>query len=138
VPYEEVDSLGGDPAVYVDMAGDAKVRNAVHEHFGDSLKHSATVGMTHREELGGIRDLPGPKPEFFFAPNRLRKRAKDWGREELNERVADAWHPYVEWTRGWLEVKHDGGPEAIERVYLETLDGKSDPAVGHVLSPASE
>jgi hypothetical protein len=124
--------------VYVDMAGDAKVRSAVHEHFGDSLKHSASVGITHREERGGTSGLPGPKPTFFFAPDRLRKRAKDWGAEELNARVADPWRPYVEWTRDWLEVTHDSGPEAIERIYLEMLDGKSDPAVGHVLSPAPE
>jgi hypothetical protein len=137
VPYEEIDSLDRDPAVYVDMSGDAKVRSAVHEHFGDSLKHSASVGLTHREDLGGIRGLAGPKPIFFFAPTRLRKRAKEWGPEELNARVADPWRPYVEWTRGWLEVVHDSGPEAIERIYLEMLDGKSDPAVGHVLSPTA-
>jgi hypothetical protein len=134
--YDQIATLNADPAVYVDMAGDAKVRSAVHEHFGESLAHSASVGITHREELGGVRELPGPKPTFFFAPDRLRKRAKDWGPEELNTRVADAWRPYVEWTRGWLEVVHEGGPEAIERIYLEMLDGKSDPAVGHVLSPA--
>jgi hypothetical protein len=138
VPYEEIDSLDRDPAVYVDMSGDAKVRSVVHEHFGDSLEHSSSVGLTHREDLGGIRELPGPKPAWFFAPDRLRKRAKDWGPEELNSRVADPWRPYVEWTGGWLEVVHDGGPEAIERIYLEMLDGKSDPAVGYVLSPAPE
>jgi hypothetical protein len=135
VPYEELDSLEREPAVYVDMSGDAKVRSAVHGHWGDELKHSAAVGITHREDLGGGSELAGPKPTFFFAPDRLRKRTEDWGGEELNRRLADSWLPYAEWTRDWLQVEHGSGPEEIERVYLELLDGKSDPAVGHVLSP---
>jgi Protein of unknown function (DUF2855) len=135
VRYEALDSLDRDPAVYVDMSGDAKVRSAVHGHYGDELRHSAAVGITHREDLGGGSDLAGPKPVLFFAPDRLRKRAKDWGAEGLNERIAGAWFPYVDWARGWLQVEHGSGPDDIERVYLEMLDGKSDPAVGHVLSP---
>jgi NADPH:quinone reductase-like Zn-dependent oxidoreductase len=135
VPYEDLASLERRSAVYVDIAGDAKLRGAIHDHYGDELKHDAVVGFTHREDLGGAEGLPGPQPEFFFAPSRLKKRAEDWGREELNERIAASWLPYVDWTRGWLEVVHDSGPEAIERIYLELLDGKSDPSVGHVLRP---
>lgn len=135
VPYEELDSVERDPAVYVDMSGDAKVRSAVHAHWADQLKHSAAVGITHREDLAGGSDLAGPQPLFFFAPDRLRKRTKDWGAEGVNERLAETWAQYVEWTLGWLQVEHGSGPEDIERVYLELLDGKSDPAVGHVLSP---
>jgi hypothetical protein len=135
VPYESLDSLEAEPALYVDMSGDAKVRSAVHGHYGDQLKHSAAVGITHREDLGGGSELAGPKPVFFFAPDRLRKRAEDWGAEGVNERLAKSWPPYVEWTRDWLRVEHGSGPGDIERVYREVLDGKSDPAVGHVLSP---
>jgi hypothetical protein len=135
VPYEEIDSLDRKPSVYVDMSGDAKVRSAVHGHFGDQLKHSSAVGITHREDLGGGSELAGPSPVFFFAPDRLKKRTEDWGREGVNERLAEAWREYVDWARGWLRVEHGTGPEDIERIYREMLDGKSDPTVGHVLSP---
>jgi hypothetical protein len=135
VPYEELDSIDPEPAVYVDMSGDAKVRSAVHGHWGDQLKHSAAVGITHREDLGGSGELAGPKPVFFFAPDRLRKRTEDWGPEGINGRLAETWSPYVEWTRDWLRVERGSGPEDIERVYRELLDGGSDPAVGHVLRP---
>jgi NADPH:quinone reductase-like Zn-dependent oxidoreductase len=135
VPYEEIESIERQPALYVDVAGDAKVRSAVHGHWRDELKHSAAVGITHKGDLGGSSKLPGPTPTFFFAPTRLKQRTEDWGREELNRRIAEAWRPYVEWVRGWLQVEHGSGPEDIERIYLELLDGKSDPAVGHVLSP---
>jgi hypothetical protein len=135
VPYEELDSIEREPALYVDVAGDAKVRSAVHGHWGDELKHSAAVGITHKGDLGGSAELPGPRPTFFFAPRRLKKRQEDWGSQDLNRRIAEAWRPYVDWVRGWLRVEHGSGPADIERIYLELLDGKSDPAVGHVLSP---
>jgi uncharacterized protein DUF2855 len=135
VPYEELDSIETDPAIYVDVAGDAKIRSAVHGHWGDDLRHSAAVGITHKGDLGGSGDLAGPEPTFFFAPTRLQKRNEDWGAEGLNQRLADAWTPYVEWARGWLRVERGSGPEDVERIYRELLDGKSDPAVGHVLSP---
>jgi hypothetical protein len=135
VPYEELDSVEREPAVYVDMSGDAKVRSAVHGHFTDRLKHDAMVGITHYEDLGGGSELEGPDPVFFFAPTRLAKRNEDWGAEGVNQRLADSWSPYVQWLRGWLQVEQGSGRNDVERIYREMLDGKSDPAVGHVLSP---
>ena len=136
VSYPDVASLPATPAVYVDIAGDARVRVAVHRHYGDELRHSAVVGATHWEapadESAG--PLPGPQPQFFFAPDHVRRRSADWGREELDRRVADAWRPFVEWASGWLRVARGEGPEAVEAAYLELLDGRTDPSVGHVLS----
>lgn len=135
VAYEEIGGLAQEPAVYVDMAGDAAVRSAVHERYGKLLAHSSVVGATHREQLGALPDsLPGPRPVFFFAPERVSKRIRDWGREELEGRLAAAWDPYLEWTAGWLEVVHGAGPKAMEETYLDLLDGRIDPAKAHVLS----
>ena len=133
--YADAGSLEQVPSVYVDMSGDADVRDAVHRRLGDSLAHSAVVGATHREGMGEVPDgLPGPRPVFFFAPDRLAKRNADWGPDGLQERIGEAWRPYVEWTAGWLEVRRGSGPEAIERAYRELLEGRIDPAVGDVLS----
>jgi hypothetical protein len=137
VPYPEIDSLADDPAVFVDMAGDAQVRGAVHAHYGEALMHSAVVGATHHDRMGDVPDsLPGPRPTFFFAPDRVSKRSTEWGREGFEQRLADAWRPYVEWTRGWLGVIHGEGPEALERAYIDLLDGRIDPAKAHVLTLA--
>jgi hypothetical protein len=40
----------------------------------------------------------------------------------------------VQWCDGWLEVVRGEGPDALERAYLDLLDGKIDPAKAHVLS----
>ncbi|HEX4188135.1 MAG TPA: DUF2855 family protein [Solirubrobacteraceae bacterium] len=135
VPYEQIGELPSDRAVYVDMAGDASVRDAVHGHYREQLAHSAVVGATHHDRMGELPEaLSGPRPMFFFAPDRASKRAADWGREGLEQRLADAWRPYLEWTGTWLEVLHGEGPEAVEAAYLELLDGRTDPAKAHILS----
>jgi hypothetical protein len=135
VTYDEIDSLEREPATFVDVAGDGGVRLAVHSHFGDELVHSMAVGATHWEEFGaGQGELPGPSPVFFFAPDRVVKRSKDWGGASLQTRVADAWHPFCEWTAGWLDVVRGEGFEAVQSAYLDVLDGRVDPKTAHVLS----
>jgi len=137
VPYGEIDSLERGPATYVDIAGDGAVRQAVHSHFGDELVHSMAVGITHWEELGaGAGELPGPAPAFFFAPDRIAKRSAEWGSAELEQRVADAWHPFCEWIGSWLEVVHDRGFEGLESRWADVLEGRVDPKTAHVISLA--
>jgi hypothetical protein len=137
VAYPDVGSLPNAPAVYVDIAGDADVRAAVHGHYGDELRHSAVVGATHWDQLAGEdpAPLPGPRPAFFFAPDHVRRRSAEWGQEGLDSRVADAWTPFVEWSTSWLEVVRGEGADAVEAAYLELLEGGADPSIGHVLSP---
>ncbi len=135
VAYGEIDSLPRGVAVYVDLAGDTATRASVHRHYGESLRHSAVVGATHHDSVRlDPGELPGPAPQFFFAPDRVAKRARDWGAEGLESRTTEAWLRYVDWTRGWLRVIRGEGPEAVERAYLELLGGGIDPAAGHVLS----
>ena len=126
--HSEVDTLPSSPAVYVDISGDAAVRAAIHEHYGDQLRHSAVVGATHFESLAPeeASSLPGPEPKFFFAPDQVRRRTADWGREGLDSRFAEAWGPFVDWADGWLEIVRREGPEAVKSAYL---------SVGYALSP---
>src|SRR4051794_16683247 len=71
VTYDGLDSLERGPATFVDIAGDGDVRRAVHSHFGDELAYSMVVGAARWEQVGaGAGELPGPRPAFFFAPDR--------------------------------------------------------------------
>ena len=134
--YDEVGSLdAGKPTVYVDMAGDGALRRRVHEHFGARLVHSCTIGATHWERAGGGDEgLPGPKPEFFFAPGQIQKRSADWGPAELQRRLAEAWSGFRSFSEGWLQVERGTGRDAVARVYEATLAGRTEPRHGHVLS----
>jgi hypothetical protein len=133
--YDDVASCGRGPAAYVDVAGDPSVRHAVHHHFGEDLVHSAVVGGTHWTAgpgEGGV--LPGAAPAFFFAPEQIRRRSDQWGAAKLEEAFAGAWRRAVGWTDGWLEVRRSTGPDEVRAAYLEVLEGRSPPSVGHVLS----
>jgi hypothetical protein len=134
--YDQVPSLdAATPSVYVDMAGNGGLRRSVHEHLGDQLTHSCTIGATHWDQTGGGDEgLPGPKPEFFFAPGQIQKRAADWGPAELQRKLAEAWAGFRTFSEGWLLVQRGAGREAIERVYEDTLAGRAEPRHGHVLS----
>lgn len=135
VTYDDVGALGGSPAAYVDIAGDAAVRAAVHRAYGDRLTHSMMVGATHWDEPPAVSaDIPGPAPAFFFAPDQIGKRTQEWGRPGLNDRVVDAWRRYVEFADGWLQIRRGAGPQDVTNTFLELVDGRTDPAVGHVLS----
>ncbi|HEY8518423.1 MAG TPA: DUF2855 family protein [Candidatus Binatia bacterium] len=124
-----------EPIVLVDMAGNAEVITAVHRHLGDGVKYSSQVGVTHWEKLGGVpEDLPGAKPELFFAPGQIEKRNREWGPGGLQTRMAEAWRTFLGETEGWLRIIHKRGPEAVEAVYRDGVEGRIKPDEGLILS----
>jgi len=136
VPYAEVGSLERGPVTYVDVAGNGEVRRAVHERFGDELLHSMAVGVTHWEDFGSGAggELPGPPPTLFFAPDRIVKRAEDWGGDGLMQRAAEAWIPFRDWIGGWLETIPGQGFGALEDAWAEVIEGRITPSAAHVVS----
>jgi hypothetical protein len=138
VLYDELDRIpeitGDAGSVMVDMAGNGEVVAGVHDRLTDSLKYSCTVGATHWESKPRPQTLPGPQPEFFFAPARIVKRSKDWGPAGLQERLGTAWKSFATFSDQWMKIQRHEGPEALERVYREVLSGALDPSDGHVIS----
>jgi len=139
VAYDALHELPVGPAAYVDVAGDSAVTRAVHTHYDRQLTSSTIVGGTHWDGPPPVADaLPGPTPEFFFAPSQIAKRARDWGREGLEARTVDAWVAYRDWVDGWLQFHTSHGPAAVEHTYLELLAGNVEPTVGHVCTMETE
>jgi hypothetical protein len=133
VSYDDLATLGGTEVAYVDIAGSGDVTAAVHERFGEHLVYSMMVGASHWDQVGQpTPTLPGPAPQFFFAPAQIAKRTADWGREVLQQRVVDAWSRYSAWTDGWLQIVESVGAAEVERTYRGLLGGKVDPRVGLV------
>ena len=139
--YDDIETLvAAVPSAVVDMAGDARVRARIHGHFDGTLTHSCQVGATHWEE----RDtddgaaLPGPAPTFFFAPTQMAKRNDDWGPGEFNTRVGEALDVFLEGAPTWLTVERSAGPEAVERVYRDALEGRTSPDTGQILSMSGD
>jgi len=133
--YEDIaDIPAGTPIVSIDMAGSGPVLAAVHTHFGEQLKHSMAIGRSHHEAPPRTAALPGPKPEFFFAPTQVKKRVQDWGPRGYQERIAAAVKAFVDWSRDWLQVRHSHGAAAAAGTWREVHAGRVAPDVGHVVS----
>jgi hypothetical protein len=134
--YDDIETLDATtPSVVVDMAGDGRVQSRIHHHFTDGLRYASQVGATHWEDLDpGGAELPGPRPEFFFAPGQIAKRSEEWGPTELDARIGRALADFLETAPQWLTVQHSAGPESVTAVYLELLEGRADASVGHILS----
>jgi hypothetical protein len=135
--YDQVTSLpSGSPVAYVDMAGNSALRAALHRHFGDQMKYSGRVGLTHRSSLPEEPELPGARPLWFFAPDQIRKRASEWGPGGIDTRFGAAWSGVAPTLETRLTVVSGHGPAAVKQVYLDTLNGRIPPEQGHMLSLA--
>jgi hypothetical protein len=138
VRYDELSTLPTTArAVYVDMSGDASLRAAIHERWGDALAYSCSVGGTHWEALGGGKGLPGPRPVLFFAPAQIKKRVAEWGAGGLQERLGVAWTAFIarvgDAERPWLRVVAGAGRDAVAHTYGSLLDGRVPADEGRVL-----
>ena len=136
--YEQLDTLPADsPCVYVDFAGSAPLRQAVHSRFGQ-LAYSCSIGGTHVADLGGAKDLPGPRPTLFFAPAQVKKRSADWGPATFGQRLITAWHGFrsqvARATPPWVVVQQHSGPQAVQAAYATVLAGQGEARLGHMLS----
>lgn len=134
--YEELDNLPVGSAAYVDMAGNADLRRRVHRRLGDALKSSRAVGMTHWQASGGLSgdDLPGARPEFFFAPSYAQERLAALGRAEFQARLDAAWSDFIDQAERWITVAEYRGPSAVQARYDASLRGDISPREGHILS----
>jgi Protein of unknown function (DUF2855) len=135
VTYDRVTSMPSDqPVAFVDMAGNSALRETLHRHFGEQMKYSGRIGLTHRGTSPDEPSLPGAKPVWFFAPDQIRKRAREWGPGGIEMRFGKAWTGFAPMLDSWLKVIEGRGPATVKQVYLDTLNGRVPPDQGHILS----
>jgi hypothetical protein len=137
VTYDAIAALGAPGgAVVVDMAGGEATLRAVHTRLGDDLKYSCRVGFTQRHDAkAAIENLPGVRPVFFFAPDRVKARLTDWGHEGFAKRVGAMSAAFVADARSWLKIETHRGPEAIVAAYRTLLQGDARPDTGLICVP---
>jgi len=135
--YADITTLDANTStLYVDFSGDRNLRSTIHHHCS-RLTHSCVVGAAQTVELPQKQELPGPAPKFFFAPDQIVKRTKEWGAPVFGERLGYAWsrfHAHVnDPQRDLLRINEGQGLEAARQVFEQLLAGRVTPRQGHVI-----
>ncbi len=136
ITYDELPSaIIAGPVSFVDFAGNESVRRAVHGLLTDSLVRSMVVGGTHWENPAGFApdtSLPGPAPEFFFAPSRMEVRTAELGTPELVRRISSAQGQFLEVYGCATEIVRPSTPDDVRAAWLALVRGETDPSTGVV------
>jgi hypothetical protein len=135
--YDRLEALDALASVaLVDFAGRSDLLVELHRQLGDRLRLSLRVGATHWEAERGGAPAQGPEPVWFFAPDRVRARSAEWGREGFESRLAGAWAAFVPSTAAWLRLREVEGYDAASAELRALVDGSADPAEGIIVRPS--
>ena len=138
--YDEIGALATVDSVIIDMAGNPTVLAAVHAHLGDRIEYSMMVGKSPHDavppaDAGG---MPGPAPQFFFAPMDVERRLAAWGPEQYRTNTTSAIAEFIEGSRSWLTIEHRNGapdgPNGAVSAWADIHGGNVAPNVGIVTS----
>jgi hypothetical protein len=141
IAYDAVTSLPQAPSASVDFAGNSSLLRRIHEILGEHLKYSCLVGATHVEARGpnsagaGGGEMAGPKPVLFFAPDHAVATVQELGPKGFGEAVAKSWKSFLGTVDGIVAVDERCGIVAAAQAFVETLQGKADPAMGIIIRP---
>jgi hypothetical protein len=125
VVYEDVENLPGDTRYcLIDFAGDGGLNTRLHTHLTDQLMANIRVGGAHWQDSAPVSGLPGPAPQFFFAPDHARERTKAWGPAAFQARYTEDWTGFAGAASSFLDyAEHDGGEGALG-VYNALIRGE--------------
>ena len=134
--YDEIPSLAVEPTAYVDLAGSATARLAIHTVLGDALLYDCGVGGTHWDDIGGSSTMPGPRPQMFFAPAQVAKRTAEWGAAGFADRLSTAWTSFlsnvVAAENPWMRVESVNGSQAVAECFVAQANGSAKPEIGYI------
>jgi hypothetical protein len=139
VNYKDVESLDKNlPTLYVDFSGDNTLRQRVHEHFGTKLVYSCYAGSAQsHDHLSKAPEIPGPKPQPYFAPYQIKKRNADWGPAEVTRKFNEAQLAFIrrvsDAQQPWMGVKEHAGLAAAQELVDALVGNRIDPKDGHVV-----
>ena len=60
---------------------------------------------------------------LFFAPSQVEKRRREWGADEYQRKVGEAWRAFVAAVDDWVRIVEAPAPAQLEEVYTTVLNG---------------
>jgi hypothetical protein len=133
VAYDDPEILTSGSVAVADFSGNSPLIRKLQDALGKRAVFLCLVGYTHwdRRSLDIVEDA---KLVRFFAPDQIRKRAREWGAGEFNRRYNEALEAYIRHSRGWLHIVEGFGPKKVGEVFERVSRNQVRPDEGNVLS----
>jgi hypothetical protein len=131
--YDDRDILTSGSAVVADFSGNSALIRKLQDALGNRAVFFCLIGYTHwdRRSLDMVED---EKVMRFFAPDRIRKRVREWGVGEFDRRYNEALQAYIRHSRGWLHIVESFGPKKVGEVFERVSRNQVRPDEGNLLS----
>lgn len=134
VAYEALDTLDvASLAVVIDFAGNMALLQSLYASLPGRLAQCLRVGVTHHDERGEGEALAAPKPIWFFAPDAATALIGEIGQDGFNAGVAAQWRGFVDTAAELVSVEHQGGMDALQRVWRAQVAGQAKPETGFIV-----
>jgi len=131
--YNDPEILNSRSVAVADFSGNSTLIRQLQDVLGDRAAFFCLIGYTHqdRRSLNMVEDA---KTMRFFAPDRIRKRAREWGAGEFDRRYNKALQAYIRQSRGWLHIVEGFGPKKVGEVFERVSRNQIQPDEGNLLS----
>ena len=105
----------------------------LQDALGNRAKFFCLIGYTHwdRQSLDIVENA---RMMRFIAPDRIRKRVREWGAGEFDRRYNEALLAYIRHSSGWLHIVEGFGPKKVSEVFERVSRNQVRPHEGHLLS----
>ena len=133
--YDELSEIGAGASVAVDFAGNGETLAALHTAVGQDLKYSCLVGVTDWQHRGGFgaRDIAGPKPILFFAPDHMATTMAELGAGGFHKAVAERWRAFAADAAELVKITPVEGLADAVPVWIAAVEGRASPDAATVV-----
>jgi hypothetical protein len=133
VAYHDHEILNSGSVAVADFSGNSALIRKLQHALGNRAAFFCLIGYTHwdRRSLDIVEDA---KMVRFFAPDRIRKRVREWGAGEFDRRYNEALQAYIRHSRGWLHIVEGFGPKKVAEVFERVSRNQVRPDEGNLLS----
>ena len=106
------------------MSGNNEVLLQLHKQLGDNMKFTINVGITHWTHARPKKGLITERSAFFFAPEHIQKRLKEWGPAGFDEKTATFMRTAAAKTKEWLTYRKIDGLQELATIHQAVCNGE--------------
>ena len=125
--YDDREILTSRSVILADFSGNSALIRKLQDALGNRAIFFCLIGYTHwdRQSLDIVENA---RMMRFIAPDRIRKRVREWGAGEFDRRYNEALLAYIRHSSGWLHIVEGFGPKKGQRGVRTRLSKPGPPS----------